>query len=440
VGLEHGLPLGYHSPWLQRLAAPPKQIYGAQLSISDDQKLENIRKGLRLLNDPSLTPLQKTEQILAVPGFGPNIATGLGMVYHPDEFAIWNKQSKGALVKLGYAEDPLSVFQESVTKLRNELGAADFIELDWFLYLVNQGVVLPHDPLERLADRLLVDVEYLTEIQQLLEDKGQVIFYGPPGTGKTYIARELARHFAGEDEAVKIVQFHPSYAYEDFVEGYRPHLHDGGQPGFKLVEGPLKRIAQRASENPEVIHVLLIDEINRGNIAKVFGELYYLLEYRNEGIDLQYGHEKRFSLPKNLWIIGTMNTADRSIALIDAALRRRFYFVPFFPDQPPIQGLLRRWLERKQPDFLWVADVVDRANEQLRDRHAAIGPSYFLRDDLSDERIRIIWRHSITPYLEERFLGEEDQLKRFDLDLLRKGPLEPSVPGMGGSNASSTTA
>ena len=148
-----------------------------------------------------------------------------------------------------------------------------------------------------------------------------------------------------QDDAVKIVQFHPSYAYEDFVEGYRPHLHNGGQPGFRLVEGPLKRLALRASENPDVVHVLLIDEINRGNIAKVFGELYYLLEYRDEAIDLQYGGGQGFSLPKNLWLIGTMNTADRSIALIDAALRRRFYFVPFFPDQPPIRGLLRRWLD-----------------------------------------------------------------------------------------------
>ncbi len=416
------------------------RVYGAALKIRAEQKLENVRKGLRLLNDPSLTPLEKTEQICAVPGFGPNIATGLVMVYHPDEFAIWNKQSKGALAKLGCKVEPLSAFQDSVTKLRVELGAEDFIELDWFLFLLNQKVDRPRDSLERLADRLLVNLKYLTEIQQLLDDKGQVIFYGPPGTGKTYIARELARHFAGEGEAVKIVQFHPSYAYEDFVEGYRPHLHDGGQPGFKLVEGPLKRIAQRASENPEVIHVLLIDEINRGNIAKVFGELYYLLEYRNEAIDLQYGDAKRFSLPENLWIIGTMNTADRSIALIDAALRRRFYFIPFFPDQPPIQGLLRRWLERNQPDFLWVADVVDRANQQLGDRHAAIGPSYFLREDLSEDWVRTIWRRSIEPYLEEQFLGEEDQLKRFDLELLRKGPSEPSAPGTGGSNASSSTA
>jgi len=119
---------------------------------------------------------------------------------------------------------------------------------------------------------------------------------------------------------VEIVQFHPSYAYEDFVEGYRPTLTDAGQPGFELVPGPLKRVAEKAVANPETKHVLLIDEINRGNIAKVFGELYYLLEYRDQKINLQYNHKEQFGLPKNLWLIGTMNTADRSIALIDAAL------------------------------------------------------------------------------------------------------------------------
>jgi 5-methylcytosine-specific restriction protein B len=165
-----------------------------------------------------------------------------------------------------------------------------------------------------------------------------------------------------------------------------------------------------------------------------------LLEYRDEEIDLQYGDAKRFSLPKNLWIIGTMNTADRSIALMDAALRRRFYFVPFFPDQPPIQGLLRRWLTRHQPDFLWIADVVDRANQQLGDRHTAIGPSYFLRDDLSDDWGRIIWKRSIEPYLEEQFFGEEDQLQLFDLERLRKGQAEPTTPETGDDLASSTTA
>ena len=165
-----------------------------------------------------------------------------------------------------------------------------------------------------LADELLVDEGDLERIVRLLCHRRQVIFYGPPGTGKTFVARKLAVHLAGGEGRVELVQFHPSYAYEDFVEGYRPARLEGGAAGFVLREGPLKRVARRAGEEGGETFVLIIDEINRGNLAKVFGELYFLLEYREEKISLQYSDEP-FSLPENLWIIGTMNTADRSIAL-----------------------------------------------------------------------------------------------------------------------------
>jgi len=115
-----------------------------------------------------------------------------------------------------------------------------------------------------------------------------------------------------------------------------------------------------------------------------------------------------------------MNTADRSIALVDAALRRRFYFFPFFPDQRPIEGLLKRYLRKYQSDLLWVADVVDEVNRRLMDRDAAIGPSYFLREDLTEKWVEVIWEHAVLPYLLERFFGEEERLKEFDLATLRR--------------------
>ena len=269
------------------------------------------------------------------------------------------------------------------------------------------------------------DASLLEEIEKLVEDKRQVVFYGPPGTGKTYVARKLARYFAGTERRTALVQFHPSYAYEDFIEGFRP-TETGG---FSLREGPLKRIAQEARVAPDELHVLLIDEINRGNLAKVFGELYFLLEYRGpkHEISLQYSNTK-FHLPNNLWIIATMNTADRSIALVDAALRRRFYFVPFFPDEPPVKGLLRRWLEAKKPDQLWVADVVDEANKRLEHRDLAIGPSYFMRPNLDEEWVKRIWKHSILPYVEEQLFGQTERLKEFELDTLR-GKVKPPAGG-----------
>ena len=294
----------------------------------------------------------------------------------------------------------------------------------------------PSELLQELAAELLLDAGFLREVEKLLDDKRQVIFQGPPGTGKTFVARELAVCLAGSPERVRIVQFHPSFAYEDFVQGYRPTLR-AGQPGFELRNGPLLEAAERARDEPDAKHFLIIDEINRGNLAKVFGELYFLLEYRGEEMRLQYSDEP-FSLPVNLHVVGTMNTADRSIALVDLALRRRFHFVEFHPDQPPVQGLLKRWLEKEKknaPGMTWVADVVDRANRELNDRQAAIGPSYFMKPDLDDETVRLIWKHNVLPYLEERLAGEHDRLRDFDLDRLRRAAEEKQEDGPGSDDA-----
>ena len=174
-------------------------------------------------------------------------------------------------------------------------------------------------------------------------------------------------------------------------------------------------------------HFLIIDEINRGNLAKVFGELYFLLEYRNERINLQYS-DTPFSLPQNLYIIGTMNTADRSIALVDLALRRRFYFVEFHPDKYPIKGLLHRYLGEESPGMSWVANVVDRANELLRDDpNAAIGPSHFMKPDLNEAAVKRIWKYGALPYIEERLFGQDDgRLADFDLYKLLGNNLSPT--------------
>ena len=277
----------------------------------------------------------------------------------------------------------------------------------------------PETGLQRLADELLIERAFLGRIERLLADKRQVVFQGPPGTGKTYVARKLAECLAGSAERVRLVQFHPSYAYEDFVQGFRPVLRDGRQPGFELTGGPLLTAAEQARAEPDERHFLVIDEINRGNLSKVFGELYFLLEYRNEEMSLQYS-AKPFSLPDNLYFIGTMNTADRSIALVDLALRRRFHFVEFHPDKAPVAGLLARWLAKHAAEWSWLAAAVDRANEKLSDRQAAIGPSYFMKRDLDDEMVRLIWEHNVLPYVEEHLYGEHERLREFDLDALRK--------------------
>ena len=249
---------------------------------------------------------------------------------------------------------------------------------------------------------------------ELFDDRPQAIFYGPPGTGKTYIALKLAEHLTQQGGAVKLVQFHPSYSYEDFVEGWRPTE----QGTFELKPGALKTFAEDAANNPDNPYVLIIDEINRANLSKVLGELFFLLEYRDRTASLQYS-DTEFQLPENLWIIGTMNTADRSIAMIDAALRRRFHFHPFFPASEPIEGTLRRFLEREHPALVWVADMVDETNRMLGDRNLAIGPSHFMKDVLDERRVKQIWERSIVPYIEDNFLDPRDDVSPYSFDSLR---------------------
>lgn len=284
------------------------------------------------------------------------------------------------------------------------------------------------DPDQDLADSLHVPLGWLSECVELLRERPQLIFYGPPGTGKTYLARKLAKHLAGEN--VRLVQFHPAYSYEDFFEGYRPVA--GG--GFELRPGPLRQIVEQARDNPTAPYVLIVDEINRGNLAKIFGELYFLLEYRGDAVDLLYaesGDSSGFTLPANVHIIGTMNTADRSIALVDSAMRRRFAFLPLHPDEPPTEGILRSWLSSLGQDSLR-ADLLDALNARIDDPDFKIGPSYLMtREDPGDELdtwLRRVWKTSILPLLEEHHFGDgTDVAKRYGLDTLR-AQLERDAP------------
>ena len=273
----------------------------------------------------------------------------------------------------------------------------------------------PTMPLTELAKTLYLDPrDALDDIVDLFEDRPQAIFYGPPGTGKTYIARKLAEHLTQDGGASKLVQFHPSYAYEDFVEGWRPTANGG----FELKAGAFKSFADQARNDPDKTYVMIIDEINRANLSKVLGELFFLLEYRDSTATLQYS-DTEFSIPRNLIIIGTMNTADRSIAVIDAALRRRFHFHPFFPTQQPINTTLRNFLKDHHPTLTWVADMVDTANNMLGDKNLAIGPSHFMRPVLNESIIERIWTHSIVPYIEDNFFDNHDDLQPFTFQQLK---------------------
>lgn len=327
---------------------------------------------------------------------------------------------------------------EAISSLLDEQGRIVEItdSIDWITEMLNNvsapfeaapeiqdepsQVMLP--PItEALADKVHMDTEPLEEITDLLRTRKQVIFYGPPGTGKTYLALALAKHLVGVDHSshAQLVQFHPSYSYEDFFEGYRPAVTEDGQATFKVEPGPLSRIASEARSNKSKPFFLIIDEINRANLAKVFGELYFLLEYRDQSIRLQYRPDTVFRLPENLYIIGTMNTADRSIAMIDAAMRRRFAFIELHPAEPPVKDVLARAVADLPNDNR--PRLLTLLNERIgeTDWDMQVGPSYLMREQARTRRgLEQIWQYDILPLLEEHYYGRmsrSEVYKRFSL-------------------------
>lgn len=289
-------------------------------------------------------------------------------------------------------------------------------------------------------------------IHAILKRKGQAILYGPPGTGKTFWARETAydlaaietygRSFkdlspvdkakvAGSDDLPGLVRcctFHPAYGYEDFIEGYRPQPSPSGQLTFLLKDGIFKSICDDARKAPESQkYILLIDEINRGDIPRIFGELLTLLEVDKRGISLNLALSgKSFSVPKNVYVLGTMNTADRSIALLDTALRRRFGFVELMPDTSVFGNAV---VDGGIPLGPWLNALNERIRAHLgRDgRNLQVGHAYLLHDgkpvtDMS--RFARVLADDLIPLLEEYCYEDYSVLTRILGEGLVDGDLQ----------------
>lgn len=273
----------------------------------------------------------------------------------------------------------------------------------------------PYDDAQFLQD-VFVSKSDLTAMKGLLERKKNLILQGAPGTGKTYAARRLAYAMMGEEDDSRIgfVQFHQSYTYEDFVIGYRPN----GEGGFDIQPGIFADFCARAARDSERSYFFIIDEINRANISKVFGELLMLIEadHRGDSIELSIDR-RRLTVPKNLFIIGMMNTADRGLALIDYALRRRFAFFDMKPalDAPGFLTMLQNTGNEKLGALV---DAVREINKEIEKDPAlgqgfCIGHSYFcMQQGVTDEDVHGIARFEIEPLIAEYWFDDQQRVRK----------------------------
>lgn len=281
-------------------------------------------------------------------------------------------------------------------------------------------------PVEKFLNEVYMDREQYDAIVGLLKTKKNIILQGAPGVGKTYAAKRLAYSMMGVKDIsrVKLVQFHQSYSYEDFIEGYRP-----SGAGFELVKGAFYSFCKKATDDEENAYVFIIDEINRGNLSKIFGELFMLIESDKRGpknkLQLLYSREL-FYVPRNVHIIGMMNTADRSLAMLDYALRRRFAFVELGPAFES-DGFRDYCAGLDNPKFEALVREVESLNRAIAEDESlgegfCIGHSYFCNmeaDSCTDEALASIVEYELIPMLKEYWFDEPGKVREWT-DRLRR--------------------
>lgn len=416
--------------------------------------MDALREALRDLLDET-RPLRSRLDEIRPPTSGPGRIMGLGpatftpilLVRYPEKYGVLNKVSKTALEKVGLWPDfeksaPFSDQYIKVNELLLDLAKEleiDLWTLDALLWHVQNKDSPWHEDLEEPLEEtytpddahqdLFIPRSDFDRLLTSIKSRKNLILQGPPGTGKTFIARRIAWCLIGrrDNDPIEMVQFHQSYAYEDFVQGYRPT--DTG--GFELKHGVFHRFCERARPNSDTPHVFIIDEINRGNLSRIFGELLMLIEAdkrsKDYSVSLTYS-EKQFHVPENVFILGMMNTADRSLALVDYALRRRFAFETLEPAYRIEHGRVafQKYLMDKGTDqdlARRISDRMDKLNGTIRNdkelgRGFQIGHSYFVpgnHDTPSEDWYKHIVDTQIAPLLREYwFDSPEDVQKQVD--------------------------
>lgn len=266
---------------------------------------------------------------------------------------------------------------------------------------------------ELIAAKLSWSIERAVDLIDLVKRTRSLLLAGPPGTGKTFLAKVIADAITTEPAQQRIIQFHPAYQYEDFIEGIRPVL-AGTTLSYEMHRGVLLSIAARAAAQPDFTYVLILDELNRGNIARIFGELIYSIEYRGQENALTLASGETFYMPHNLLIIATMNTADRSITGMDAALRRRFRQLYLGPDLAALEAYLTKSINAETA--LQMRERLERLNRELLGIHGdsgkLVGHTYFMQRTLTPADLDQIWNEQLEPLIGDYLFDRPEELTR----------------------------
>lgn len=305
-----------------------------------------------------------------------------------------------------------------------KINIKDFPELSYKAWQFSK-----YDKNKFLQEVYITDKEY-DKLEKLIKDKKNIILQGSAGVGKSYAAKRLAYSIIGEkdNERVKMIQFHQSYSYEDFIIGYRPK---NETDGFELKEGVFYKFCKEAEmdENKENKYFLIIDEINRGNISKIFGELFMLIENDKRGeeyaLELVYKDDEKFFVPENLYIIGLMNTADRSLAMLDYALRRRFAFYDMKPafESEQFKEYQKNLKNSKFDNLIKKVEELNKVIKEDLGEGFCIGHSYFCNlEDIKDDKLlldklSLIIEFELIPLLKEYWFDDKEKVDKWKDEL-----------------------
>ena len=339
---------------------------------------------------------------------------------------IYFEKVEGLATPIDYATLKESPELERMEYFQNPQGSLFGLtrgEYDFIMDMIReQNPVTAEAIVERYTKENFLEDVYLTEkayerFVLVLRHKKNIILQGAPGVGKTFAARRLAWSMMGEkyDSRIEFVQFHQNYSYEDFVMGYRPN-----EDGFELKYGIFYRFCQKAANNPGKEFFFIIDEINRGNMSKIFGELLMLIDKDYRGIKATMAYNGLpFAVPENLYIIGMMNTADRSLAMIDYALRRRFDFFPMEPGFDS-EGFTRYQSSLNNGTLDKIVEKVKGLNQHIAEDKSlgkgfCIGHSYFCGAKVcTEEWLRSIVEYEILPMLNEYWFDDSTKLQQWE--------------------------